>query len=79
MKINIILIFVAAIVFYFIVGYLKKEKMTNDEKEKNKVEDNKKKVVFSILVDTKKLKDGNKHIKGFGSQTSLNVYRVHHE
>lgn len=61
------------IIINIIIWLLRKlfiERMTNDKK------DDKKKTIFSIIVEPNKMKNINKHIKGFGSQTSLNVYKV---
>ena len=63
-------IFIIVNIIFWLLRKLFIEKMTNDKK------DDKKKAVFSIIVEPKKMENIDKHIKGFGSQTSLNVYKV---
>ena len=72
----ILLIFI--IITYLIVSFKNTEHMTFKEIEKKRLEDDKKKPKFSIIVNTNKINDLNKHIIGFGSQTSLNIYKVNY-
>lgn len=63
-------------VAFYLINRFKNVENFKEEENKRMEEKDKKKVVFSIIVDPKKMKNLNKHIKGFGSQTSLNVYKV---
>lgn len=61
-----LIIFSIIIVFFL---FLKK-------KENFDTKDDRKKIDFDIIVDLNKINNKNKHISGFGSYVSQNVYRL---
>lgn len=70
---KIIIIFFILLIFVFF--YKNKENLTFDEMIEKRKKENKKKV-FSIIVNPNKLKKDYKNIRGFGSQTLINIYKV---
>ena len=75
MYINKKLIIVFSILFIIILFYKNKENLTFDEIVKKREKENKKKK-FDIIVNIPDLHKNYIHIKGFGSQTLTNIYKV---
>lgn len=76
MYINKKLIIVFSILFIIILFYKNKENLTFDEIVKKREKENREKKKFDIIVNIPDLHKNYIHIKGFGSQTLTNIYKV---
>lgn len=76
MKQTIILLIIFLPLILYLIKCLRNVENFKEQENKRMEDNDEKKAAFSIIVEPNKMKNIYKHIKGFGSQTSLNVYKV---